>query len=139
MRDADGDGVASGEARSACVGTDLTGYSSTKDADDCDNANPKAWVLHPVYLDADVDGAGDGERVLRCGGQTPPVGTYASATDCAPSDGWRWRMLPYAHRACIGKERPVGYSIYGFDSNDSDAKVTESTEDAELLEQLIAW
>lgn len=125
FRDADGDGVAVGEARSVCLGAELTGYTRTKTADDCDDANTTVWVLHPVYLDADGDGAGEGEQVLRCGGLKPPVGTYASATDCAPSDGSRWRVLTYAHRdedddtftvpqageLCAGTTLPAGYSL----------------------------
>ncbi len=125
FRDADGDGVAVGEPQSVCLGTVLAGYIGTKTADDCDDTNKTAWVLHAVYRDPDGDGAGEGERVLHCGAQQPPAGTYASATDCAPSDGSRWRMLAYAHRdedgdnftvpqageLCTGTTLPAGYSL----------------------------
>jgi hypothetical protein len=105
--DADGDGNTLGEAQSACLGTELTGWSSQKNGEDCDDTSPDRWAWMTVYADGDGDGAGEGAPVQRCAGTVPPPGYFAAATDCAPEDGLRWQLRPYAFRDADGDSASV--------------------------------
>jgi hypothetical protein len=152
--DADKDGVGAGDVQFLCTnGTLPSGYVTTRT--DCAPTDELRWRLLTSWH---VDNDGDGHTVPTsgelCAGSelAPPLFLTASGNDCDDADETRftWSVLypdkdgdgvgaPPSSVPCLGTGRPAGFSIYGFDSNDADAQVTESAEDAELLEQLITW
>lgn len=152
--DVDEDGVGAGAVEYLCTnGTLPSGHVTTRT--DCAPEDELRWRLLTSWH---VDNDGDGHTVPAsgelCAGSTlaPPLFLTASGNDCDESDKTRftWSVLyadkdgdgvgaPPSSVPCLGLERPAGFSIYGFDSNDADARVTESAEDEEVLEQLIGW
>jgi hypothetical protein len=97
FRDADRDGRTVASPGTLCIGTaPPAGYATARFGDDCDDANPLVWVTVVGYADADGDGVGAGAGVAACTDGAIPAGQVATGTDCAPEDGSRWQLLPYA-------------------------------------------
>jgi hypothetical protein len=150
--DTDKDGVGAGAQELVCTnGTLPSGYSTTRT--DCAPEDALRWrLLTSWHVDNDGDGHTAPASGELCAGSTlsPPLFLTASGNDCDESDRTRftWSVLypdrdgdgvgaPPSSVPCHGAQRPAGFSIFGFDSDDADARVTESAEDAELVEQLI--
>lgn len=136
FRDADLDGATVAERGVLCVAAKLPpGYAQWPSGLDCDDSNASVLVSWDVFPDEDRDGVGAGPREAVCAGQSVPEGYSTSGTDCAVTDGTRWRMLGYQHRdadadghtvpetgnVCGGQALPSGYATVarGADCDDS--------------------
>ncbi|MCY1082784.1 hypothetical protein [Archangium lansingense] len=132
--DLDRDGRASSTPSSACVGTDLTGYTQTAGTD-CNDSDPKVWELRTLYLDQDGDGVSGGEPSQSCTGNTLPAGaSETSQEDCAPLNSSLHQVLSYSFRdadldgatvpeegtLCTGSTLPAGYSLTAGARSDCD-------------------
>jgi hypothetical protein len=150
--DTDKDGVGAGAQEFVCTnGTLPLDYSTTRT--DCAPEDSLRWrLLTSWHVDNDEDGHTAPASGELCAGSTlaPPLFLKASGNDCDESDRTRftWSVLypdkdgdgvgaPPSSVPCHGAQRPAGFSIFGFDSDDADARVTESAEDEALVEQLI--
>ncbi len=98
-RDQDGDGytIAAGD----CDDTDLAVNPGAEEVcngvdDDCDTLVDEDLPLDDVYVDADLDGFGDGEAIAACG---PLEGTSSLAGDCNDGDP---EVFPGALELCDG-------------------------------------
>ncbi|WP_338263191.1 hypothetical protein [Corallococcus caeni] len=143
-RDGDGDGRLSPATGQVCSGFWLPqGYSQEVRNDDCDDGNSALFRAWSVYADADGDGVGLGEATSICGAATVPTGYSMQATDCAPQDASRWRLLGFYYRdadgdtytvaqngaLCGGVALPAGYStqrLSGEDCDDTNAAAFRS-------------
>jgi hypothetical protein len=138
-RDEDLDGHAVAAVGEVCAGTGLPERYTLSAEGDCDDADPRAFVLADVYLDADGDGVGSGLVLSRCTDGAVPAGLSARGDDCEPDDTQRWRHRPYTHRdadgdgwrtpesgtLCVGDGLPPGYALdQGLGLDCDDASVT---------------
>jgi hypothetical protein len=112
FRDEDGDGVTAGAAQSACVGArpETHGWRAQPRGEDCNDRDASASVAQTLHEDADLDGVGAGPEVAYCSSRPPPASLVKSATDCAPDDRTRWRLLAFAARDGDGDGRSVDAS-----------------------------
>ncbi|WP_223747149.1 hypothetical protein [Myxococcus sp. XM-1-1-1] len=141
-RDEDLDGYGRESPGSLCLpqGAPLPpGYVDHWLSKDCDEADATRFQVRGVYTDKDGDGAGDGDMLALCIGDTPPAGYVYFGGDCAPEDATRWRLLDYSYRdadgdgdtvwspgnVCAGTELPPGHltTARGEDCDDRDATV----------------
>ncbi|QRK12380.1 hypothetical protein JQX13_21555 [Archangium violaceum] len=146
--DADGDGVGAGSVESFCTDGALpTGYSLQ--GSDCAPDDALRWRnLAYAYVDADGDGRTASTTGEVCTGSTlpPPYASTASGNDCDDTNPalYLWRVLyPDNDGDGVGAPPrvvmchndgpvPPGYSIYGFDPDDSNPLVSDEAEDPEL-------
>jgi len=77
-RDSDADGYRADATGEVCSGATLPpAYAASTAAAgdaDCDDANPAAWRLMMLYVDADGDGVGAGAGQISCVGTAAPPG-----------------------------------------------------------------
>lgn len=154
-RDVDGDGRGDDSAGrlEVCFGESAFGYVDS--LGDCDDGNATRWEVRTLYRDADGDGRGGAAETL-CAGDVPPMGYLASGDDCDDTDAARYRGLVRYPDAdgdgvgasprdvpCVGETLPggeplpgAGWSVFGWDSDDADASVTEAPEEDEPLRGL---
>ncbi|WNG43833.1 hypothetical protein F0U60_06770 [Archangium minus] len=146
--DMDGDGVGAGSAESFCTnGASPAGYSLQ--GTDCAPEDALLWrKLSYKYVDADGDGYTASSTGEVCTGSTlpPPYANTASGNDCDDTDPalYLWRVLypdndgdgvgapPRAVMCLDDGPVPPGYSIYGFDPDDSNPVVSHPAQDPEL-------
>jgi hypothetical protein len=142
--DEDGDGVGAGAAIQSCTDGSLpTGQVAT--GTDCAPADATRWQML-AYAGRDEDGDGWTTRAagtLCSGAALPPTyAATASGNDCDDHDvsRWRWVVLypdgdgdgvgaPPRTIPCLGATLPAGFSVYGWDPDDRDPRVTEAEED----------
>ncbi|WNG61867.1 hypothetical protein F0U59_49530 [Archangium gephyra] len=145
--DEDADGVGAGSASTFCTsGTPPTGYSAQ--GTDCAPSDASRWRSIPFqYVDADGDGRTVPATGSVCTGSTlpPPYATKANGNDCDDANPalFLWRVLypdrdgdgvgaPPRTVMCLDDGPvPPGYSIYGFDPDDSRPGVWDVPEDPE--------
>lgn len=146
--DEDADGVGAGTASTFCTSGSLpTGHSAT--GTDCAPADALRWQnLSYQHVDADGDGRTTPLSGQMCTGTTLPTGyaTKATGNDCDDANAalFLWRVLypdkdgdgvgvPPRLVLCLDDGPvPSGYSIYGFDPDDSDPRTAYPPEDPEL-------
>jgi hypothetical protein len=149
--DEDGDGVGAGSAASFCTdGTVPAGYSLQ--GTDCAPTDVSSWQRLPYkYADADGDGRTVPSTGDVCTGATLPASyattaTTATGNDCDDSNPalYLWRVLypdrdgdgvgtPPRMVMCLDDGPvPPGYSIYGFDPDDSNPATAWPSEEPEL-------
>jgi hypothetical protein len=146
--DTDGDGVGADAAMTACTdGSTPAGHSLQ--GTDCAPADASRWRLHTFkYVDADGDGHTQPATGQVCAAATlpPPYTSAASGNDCDDADATRflWRVLYPDHDGdgvgvpprvvmCLDAGAPPpGYSIYGFDPDDSDPALRDFADEPEL-------
>jgi hypothetical protein len=151
--DEDEDGTGAGTPATFCTnGSAPAGYVLSDT--DCAPADSSRWqVLTYAHVDADSDGHTTPSGGQMCTGEALPLPYFASASgnDCDDADDTRfyWRVL-YPDRdgdgvgapprvvPCLGMEMPAGYSIFGFDPDDTDPRRREPADDSEL-ELILAW
>jgi hypothetical protein len=146
--DEDGDGVGAGTAATFCTSGALPPGQSPQ-GDDCAPSDARSWQrLSYQYVDADGDGRTVPSSGAVCTGSTLPLPylTRATGNDCDDADAARflWRVLypdkdgdgvgvPPRVVLCLDDgPAPPGYSIYGFDPDDSKPGVTFPPEDPAL-------
>ncbi len=137
--DFDGDGATIASEGVICVGFEPPPwYAPAAGADDCDDNDPSAGALRPLFADLDGDGAGAGEVQWLCTGGVP-AGYSTTGSDCAPDDPGGWQVLSYVHRdadgdgqtvpssgaLCAGASLPTGYYVtaQGHNCDDADPSV----------------
>ena len=136
--DADGDGVGAGAAQAFCATALPAGFSAT--GTDCAPDDPSRWqTLSYAGVDADGDGYTVGPAGKVCAGATLPDPYRAAAhgNDCDDQDvaRWAWTVLypdrdgdgvgaPPREVQCLGSTIPPGYSIFGWDTDDTDPGTT---------------
>jgi hypothetical protein len=140
-RDADGDGFNVPSPGALCAGTGLpSGYSTSPQGNDCNDANPAIYAQLTGHDDGDGDGVGAGPPLSFCTAGALPAGHVSSGTDCAPDDATRWQTLAYAHvdgdgdgittpstgSICAGATLPPPYAAQpaGNDCDDDDPNLT---------------
>ncbi len=146
--DEDGDGVGTGTASTFCTAGALpAGQSAT--GTDCAPTDASSWQsLTFQYVDADGDGRTVPASGQVCTGSTlpAPYATKANGNDCDETNPalFLWRVLypdkdgdgvgvPPRVVMCLGDGPiPSGYSIYGFDPDDSKPGVAFPPEELEL-------
>lgn len=146
--DEDADGVGAGTASTFCTAGSLpSGYSAT--STDCAPGDALRWQnLSFQHVDADGDGRTTPSSGQLCSGTTLPTGyaTQATGNDCDDANPalFLWRVLypdkdgdgvgvPPRVVLCLDDGPvPAGYSIYGFDPDDTDPRTAYPTEDPDL-------
>ncbi len=146
--DADGDGYGVLPRVSVCSGSSLpAGYVTN--STDCAADDAAAWRSSTyAYVDRDADGFTVRESGSFCYGDVLPAPYLATANgnDCDEADPalYRWVVLyedkdgdgvgaPPRWIPCLGATLPDGWSIFGFDEDDTDTAVQASTADEVLF------
>lgn len=148
--DADGDGFGAGSSSPVCTdGAFPAGYSAN--ATDCAPDDASRWQVVPYAgVDRDGDGFTVREPGTACVGSPAvlpePARAVLVGNDCDEADAnlWRWVVLypdadgdgvgaPPRVVQCLGATLPPGYSLYGWDVDDSNPSATADPDEASLL------
>lgn len=150
--DADGDGVGAGDAVALCTdGTVPAPWSAQ--GTDCAAEDAARWRQAAyAHVDRDADGHTHPEAGTVCTGASLPAPYFTQATgnDCDDTDAALYRsVVLYPDMdgdgvgtsprtiPCIGAQTPLGFSLKGYDVDDSDASIQEDPEDDLMLELIL--
>jgi hypothetical protein len=150
--DADGDGVGAGAPVAFCTdGAVPPGYSAQ--GTDCAPDDPSRWqTLAYAAVDRDGDGATAREVGTVCVGAAlpAPYRATASGNDCDDADPTRWRWVvlypdrdgdgigaPPRDVQCLGSAIPTGWSIFGYDPDDTNPAALPDPAEQELVTELL--